>query len=432
MTKRRVSAALYRRATKVLVGGVNSPVRAFRAVGGSPVFMSRGRGSKVWDADENSYVDYVCSWGALILGHADPRITAAISRAAKKGTSFGAPTEGETLLAQRVRALVPSVELVRFVNSGTEATMSALRLARAYTGRPAFMKFEGGYHGHGDPFLTRAGSGMATLDIPSSAGVTTGTITDTLTVPYNDEGAVEGAFSKNAESIGAVIVEPAAGNMGVVPPARGFLARLRRLCTENGALLVFDEVITGFRVSPGGAQELYGVRPDLTCMGKVIGGGFPVGAYGGRKEIMELVSPVGSVYQAGTLSGNPVAMAAGLAALTSLKKSSYTKLEATSRLLQSGLAEAASAAGVEVTVNRVGSMFSLFFGGQPVSSFVDAKKSRHELYPPFFWAMLDRGVYLPPSAFEANFVSLAHGRDDVDATLAVAHEGFREVRRKLG
>ncbi len=431
MTKRRVSDSLFRSASGVLAGGVNSPVRAFKAVGGKPVFIARGRGSKVWDADGNRYVDYVCSWGALVLGHADPRITGAVSRAAKKGTSFGAPTEGETLLARKVRAVMPSVETVRFVNSGTEATMSALRLARAYTGRSAFLKFEGCYHGHGDPFLTRAGSGMATLDLPASAGVTPGAVADTLTVPFNDEGAAEEAFRKNAERLGAVIVEPVAGNMGVVPPARGFLAKLRRLCSENGALLVFDEVITGFRVSRGGAQELYGVKPDLTCLGKIIGGGLPVGAYGGRREVMEMVSPAGPVYQAGTLSGNPVAMAAGLAALGALEKRSYAKLEATSRRLQAGLAEAASAAGVDVTINRVGSMFSLFFSGRPINSFAEAKSSRHDLYPSYFWSVLDRGVYLPPSAFEANFVSLSHGQDDVDATLAGARLGFGEVRRKL-
>ena len=411
-----------------MVGGVNSPVRAFKAVGGSPVFIRRGRGSKVWDADGNRYVDYVCSWGALILGHADPRVLAAVARAAKKGTSFGAPTEPEIELADRVRSVMPSVEKVRFVNSGTEATMSALRLARAYAKRPAFLKFEGCYHGHADPFLTRAGSGMATFDIPASAGVGAGTVSDTLTVPYNDGGAAEEAFVKNSDRIAAVIVEPAAGNMGVVPPEPGFLEKIRKLCTDHGSVLIFDEVITGFRVSPGGAQELYGVRPDITCLGKVVGGGFPVAAYGGRKEIMAMVSPEGPVYQAGTLSGNPVAMAAGAATLASLDRGSYDRLEALSRALHAGLAEAASSEGVEVTINRVGSMLGVFFGGRRVASFADARASRHGLYPRFFWAMLEGGVYLPPSAFESNFLSLAHRERDVDETVGASRAAFRGLK----
>lgn len=411
-----------------MVAGVNSPVRAYRAVGGGPLFIARGKGSTVWDADGRKYIDYVCSWGALILGHADPGVLAAVTKAAKRGTSFGAPTEGEVLLAEKVSSLVPSMEMVRFVSSGTEATMSALRLARGYTRRPAFLKFDGGYHGHADPFLARAGSGMATFGIPSSAGVTAETAANSLTVPYNDLGAVEEAFRTSPDRISAVFVEPVAGNMGVIPPDQGFLEGLRRLCSENGALLVFDEVITGFRVSLGGAQELYGVKPDLTCLGKIVGGGFPAAAFGGKKEVMELLSPEGPVYQAGTLSGNPVAAAAGIATLSSLKRGSYPKLERLSRLLQDGLLEAARSAGTEITVNRVGSMLTPYFGGGPVRTFADAKASRRKLFPTFFWAMLKGGVYLPPSPFEASFVSLAHSRHDVESTADAAEGAFRELR----
>ena len=426
--KRSKSEALYRRASEVMVGGVSSPVRAFKAVGGDPLFVARGRGSKVWDADGNRYIDYVCSWGALILGHSHPAILAAVREAANRGTSFGASTEGEVKLAEKVTSLVPSVEKVRFVNSGTEATMSALRLARAYAKRPAFLKLEGCYHGHADPFLTKAGSGMATLDIPASGGVTPGTVEDSLTVPYNDGEAAEETFRSNADRIAAVIVEPVAGNMGVVPPQPGFLEKLRKLCTDNGSLLIFDEVITGFRVSRGGAQELYGVKPDLTCLGKIVGGGFPVAAYGGKREIMELVSPEGPVYQAGTLSGNPVAMAAGLAALASLNRHAYDRLEKLSCTIHSGLIEAAEEASVEATVNRVGSMLSVFFGGGPVSSFGGARASRHDLYPNYFWTMLEHGVYLPPSPFESCFVSLAHGETDVTMTTRAAKAAFMALK----
>lgn len=426
--KRKRSDALYRRGSRILVGGVNSPVRAFKGVGGNPLFIARGKGSKVWDADGNRYVDYVCSWGALILGHSDPGVLAAVSRAADKGTSFGASTESEVRLAEKVCSLVPSVEKVRFVSSGTEATMSALRLARAYAKRDAFLKFEGCYHGHADPFLTQAGSGLATFDLPASSGITQATAGDTLTVPYNDQGAVEEAFRKSSDRIAAVIVEPVAGNMGVVPPEPGFLERLRRLCADNGSVLIFDEVITGFRVSPGGGQELYGVMPDLTCLGKIVGGGFPVAAYGGKKEIMEMVSPEGPVYQAGTLSGNPVAMAAGLATLGVLSRRSYGRLETLSRTLQDGLVEAASAEGAEITVNRVGSMLSVFFGRQPVRSFAEAKASQHVLYPKFFWSMLEHGVYLPPSAFETDFLSLAHKENDVSKTIRAARAALRTLK----
>lgn len=423
--QRKASAALYRRAAKSMVGGVNSPVRAYKAVGGDPLFIARGKGPFVWDADRNRLIDYVCSWGALILGHADSGVTSAVSRALGRGTSFGASTEGEVLLADAVCSAVPSVEKVRFVNSGTEATMSALRLARAFTGRPALLKFDGCYHGHADPFLSEAGSGMATFGLPASAGVPPGAVSDTLTIPFNDSKAAEEAFGRNPGRIAAVMVEPVAGNMGVIPPERGFLERLRSLCSRNHTLLIFDEVITGFRVSHGGAQALYGVKPDLTCLGKIIGGGFPAAAYGGRKDVMEMVSPEGPVYQAGTLSGNPVAMAAGLATLKALNRGSYRQLEALSRSLTQGVEEEATSAGVDITVNRVGSMWGIFFGRNPVSSFAGAKATGHDLYPRFFWAMLKAGVYLPPSAFESNFVSLAHSEREVAATIEAARAAFR-------
>jgi glutamate-1-semialdehyde 2,1-aminomutase len=410
------SSELYRRASKVMVGGVSSPVRAFKAVGGTPRFIARGEGSRIWDADGNEYVDYVCSWGALIHGHSDPRVMAYVAERMSQGASFGAPTEGEVLLAERICRSLPSVEKVRFVNSGTEATMSALRVARGFTKRNRVLKFEGCYHGHADPFLTSAGSGMATLDIPASAGVTPGSISDTLTLPYNDAGAVEEAFRKAGETVAAAIVEPVAGNMGVVPPEKGFLETLRKECTDSGALLIFDEVITGFRVGPQGAQGAYGITPDLTTLGKIIGGGFPVGAYGGKKEVMPLVSPAGPVYQAGTLSGNPVAMAAGLRTLDLLDGREYSKLEQKARRLEEGLSSGAQSAGVDLTINRVGSMVGAFFCKGPVRNFVEAKKTDPKLYGKFFWQMLEGGSYLPPSAYETMFVSLAHSEDDLNQT----------------
>ncbi|MDE1857592.1 MAG: glutamate-1-semialdehyde 2,1-aminomutase [Thaumarchaeota archaeon] len=418
--KQRRSVGLYSRATKVMVGGVSSPVRAFRSVGGTPKFIARGKGARIWDADGNRYVDYVCSWGALIHGHADGRIAAYVTQRMKNGTSFGAPTEDEVLLAENICRSVPSIEKVRFVNSGTEATMSALRVARGYTKRNKVLKFEGCYHGHADPFLTKAGSGMATLDLPTSAGVTPGSVADTVTVPYNDVGAVEEAFRKEGSGIAAAIVEPVAGNMGVVPPERGFLQALRRACSDSGSLLIFDEVITGFRVGPQGAQGAFGIKPDLTTLGKVIGGGFPVGAYGGRKEVMEMVSPEGPVYQAGTLSGNPVAMAAGLKALELIGSGSYSLLEKRASALEEGLRSAAEAAGVDVTLSRVGSMLGLFFTAGPVRNFAEAKKTDAKLYGRFFWRMLEEGAYLPPSAFETIFVSLAHTEADIGRTAAAA------------
>ncbi len=421
------SEKLYREAERVMVGGVSSPVRAFRAVGGNPLFLARGRGSKVWDVDGNAYIDYVCSWGPLILGHSHPEVTKALRSAIAAGVSFGAPTIPELRLAQKICFSMPSIEKVRFVNSGTEATMSALRVARAYTKRNRFVRFEGCYHGHSDSFLTHAGSGLATFDLPASAGVPTATGAEAMTLEYNNIEAVEGAFSQHGGEVAAVIVEPVAGNMGVVPPSRGFLQRLRRLCDEHGSVLIFDEVITGFRVAPGGAQELFGIKPDLTCLGKVIGGGFPVGAYGGRREMMELVSPEGPVYQAGTLSGNPISMTAGLATLSQLDRGAYRRLEVATASLEAGLLEEAAGCGVHVTTNRVGSMLALFFGDGKVRNYRDAKNSNYNLFPRFHQTMLQEGFYLPPSAFETMFVSTAHSERDIAATRLAARRAFKRL-----
>lgn len=420
------STRLFQEANRVMVGGVNSPVRSFSSVGGSPLFITRGEGSRIWDADGNSFIDYVCSWGPLILGHCDGDVVDAVTREVRNGTSFGAPTIPELELARCICSALPSVEKVRFVNSGTEATMSALRLARAYTNRTKFVKFDGCYHGHADPFLTKAGSGLATLDLPSSAGVPT-EASSAVTLPYNDVGALEEAFRDHDSEFAAVIVEPVAGNMGVVPPSPGFLEAQRRLCTDNGSLLIFDEVITGFRVSLSGAQGLYGVRPDITCLGKVIGGGFPVGAYGGKAEVMHLVSPEGPVYQAGTLSGNPVAMAAGLATLLRLDGAAYRRLEEASARLEVGIFEAAAVNRIEVSLNRVGSMVGLFFGPGKVTDYSGAKASKHRLYPEFHRRMLSEGVYLPPSPFETVFLSTAHSDGDLDSTIAAMKNAFKGV-----
>ena len=419
------SRALFARARKVMVGGVSSPVRAFKAVGGTPLFISRGRGSHVWSADGARYVDYVCSWGPLIAGHSHPKVVRAVSSAVARGTSFGAPSEDELKLAEKICSRVPSMERVRFVSSGTEAAMSALRLARAYTKRDKLLKFDGCYHGHSDAFLTNAGSGLATLDVPSSAGVPASSAAETVTVPYNDVEAMESAFAAHKEGFAAVIVEPVAGNMGVVPPEEGFLEAARSLCARDGSLLIFDEVITGFRLSPGGAQAILGVRPDITCLGKVIGGGFPVGAYGGAEAVMRMVAPDGPVYQAGTLSGNPVAMAAGLATISLMEGGdSYRRLDSTSALLERGLLAEAERAGVPVTTNRVGSMLGLFFSGRRVTNFEEAKRTDRALYARFHRSMLDEGVYLPPSAFETLFVSTAHTEADVDATIKASRVAF--------
>jgi glutamate-1-semialdehyde 2,1-aminomutase len=420
------SAELFARAQGLLPGGVDSPVRAFKGVGGTPRFIARGKGSAMWDVDGNQYIDYLGSWGPLIAGHAHPGVVAAIQAAATRGTSYGAPIEAELELAELVKQAFPSIDLVRFVSSGTEATMSALRLARAATKRDMILKFDGGYHGHADGLLVQAGSGPLTLGQPDSAGVPSSAAAQTLSVPYNDLVAVRDAFAAHAGLIAAVIVEPVAGNMGVVPPEPGFLEHLRVMTREQGALLIFDEVITGFRVGSGGAQARYGITPDLTCLGKILGGGLPVGGYGGRQDIMELVSPLGPVYQAGTLSGNPLAMAAGVATLRLLTEPGvYDHLETLSARLVDGLGEAAERAGVAYTANRVGSMFTGFFSADPVSDYVSAKKADTRRYAHFFHAMLQRGVYLAPSQFEAGFMSLAHTQADVDATLETAVAGFR-------
>jgi len=422
------SREIFDRSRQYLPGGVDSPVRAFQAVGGEPVVIARGEGPHVYDVDGNRYVDYVCSWGPLILGHAYPAVVEAVQRAAAGGTSFGAPTEAEAELAQMVVEAVPSIEMVRFVNSGTEATMSALRLARAFTRRDKIVKFEGCYHGHADGLLVKAGSGVATLGLPDSPGVPASYAQETLVARYNDVSSVERLFDEYAGRIAAVIIEPVAGNMGVVAPQPGFLESLREITARAGSLLVFDEVITGFRLAYGGAQSLFGVTPDLTCLGKIIGGGLPVGAYGGRREIMAMVAPLGPVYQAGTLSGNPLAMAAGLATLRALQQPGfYERLESLSSRLAEGVARAAASAGVSVRLNRVGSMRTAFFADAPVTDYASARRCDTVRYARFFQAMLERGVYLPPSQFEAAFVSAAHGESEIAYTIAAAEAAFAEI-----
>jgi glutamate-1-semialdehyde 2,1-aminomutase len=419
------SSELFARAQRLIPGGVNSPVRAFRAVGGDPLFIESASGARLRDADGEEYIDYVMSWGPLILGHAHPAVVEAVATAARRGTSYGAPCEPEVELAERVVRKVPGIEKVRFVSSGTEATMSALRLARGFTGRRKILKFEGCYHGHADALLVAAGSGVATLGIPGSPGVPEGTVADTLVAPFNDLAAVEQVVAAHGRDLAAVIVEPVVGNMGVVAPHEGYLRGLREITARAGALLLFDEVITGFRVAPGGAQQLYGVRPDLTCLGKIIGGGLPVGAYGGRADIMAKVAPEGPVYQAGTLSGNPLAMTAGRVTLDALDAPGvYERLDALGGRLQEGLVRAARKAGVTVTVNRVGSLLTAFFCAGPVTDWPSAKRSDTARFGRFFHAMLDRGVYLPPAQFEALFLSLAHTEEDVDRTVVAAAEAF--------
>lgn len=422
------STSLFAQAREYLPGGVNSPVRAMRAVGREPIFMERGLGARMWDVDGNQYLDYVGSWGPMILGHCHPAVVAALHAAVDKGTSFGTPSALEVEMARRLVEAVPSVEMIRMTNSGTEATMSALRVARGHTGRDRILKFAGCYHGHGDSLLVQAGSGVATFGLPDSPGVTEGTARDTLTVAFNDLDAVREVFSRVGEQIAAVIVEPIAGNMGCVPPAPGFLEGLRAVTSEYGAVLIFDEVMTGFRVAYGGAQERYGVLPDMTTLGKVIGGGLPVGAFGGRREIMEKVAPAGSIYQAGTLSGNPLAMAAGIATLDVLAGGgAYAILESRGARLQEGLEAAARAAGVPACVQRVGAMLTVFFTAGPVTDFATAKRSDTERYGAFFRGMLERGIYLAPSQFEAVFLSVAHTEDDIDRTVAAAAAVLAEL-----
>jgi glutamate-1-semialdehyde 2,1-aminomutase len=419
------STELLGAASRVIPGGVNSPVRAFRGVGGEPFFVARAEGARLWDVDGGSYIDFVGSWGPLILGHAAPAVVEALAEVARRGTSYGAPTAAEVDLAEAITAAYPSMEMVRLVSSGTEAAMSAIRLARGATARDVIVKFDGGYHGHADSLLVRAGSGGATFGVPDSAGVPAALAALTLTVPYNDLDAVRDLFRARGKDIAAVIVEPVAGNMGVVLPAPGFLAGLREVTAAHGALLIFDEVITGFRVAYGGAQELYGVRADLTCLGKIIGGGLPVGAYGGRRDLMERIAPLGPVYQAGTLSGNPLAVAAGLTTLKALRdRDVYARLDALGARLEHGFRTAAEKAGVPATVNRVGSMLTAFFCAGPVTDYTTAKQADRERYARYFHAMLKRGVYLAPSQFEAAFVSLAHSEADIDAAGRAAIEAL--------
>ena len=421
------STTLFNRALELMPGGVNSPVRAFRGVGGTPLFIKSANGPLITDADGRAFIDYVGSWGPMILGHADAEIVAALAEVAARGTSFGAPNEIEILLAEEMVDAVPSVEMVRMVNSGTEATMSAIRLARGATGRDKLVKFEGCYHGHADSLLVKAGSGVATLGLPDSPGVPASLAKHTLTCPFNDATALEEIFAQH-QDIAAVIIEPVGGNMGVVPPRKGFLNAVRELTTKHGALLIFDEVMTGFRVARGGAQALYEVMPDITCLGKIIGGGLPVGAYGGSREMMRNIAPVGAIYQAGTLSGNPLAMTAGLLTLRRLRDESiYKKLEQTSAKLCAGLSDAANEAGIKTTTNRVGSMWTTFFTANSVIDWTTASTSDRETYGRFFHAMLSEGVYLAPSQFEAAFVGTTHSDEIIERTIDAASKAFQTI-----
>ena len=419
-----VSRALFERAVRVIPGGVNSPVRAFRAVGGTPVFVDRAEGAHITGADGTRYLDYVGSWGPMILGHAHPEVLAAIVAAVARGTSYGAPTELEVRFAEAIAAIYPSIEMVRAVSSGTEATMSALRVARGFTGRDAVVKFEGCYHGHPDFLLVKAGSGAATLGIPDSAGVPAAAAANTLTLPFNDTAALSNLFAERGGTIAAVIVEPVVGNMGVVPPAAGFLEAIVELCARHGAVSVFDEVMTGCRVARGGAQQRFGVRPDMTCLGKIVGGGMPLAAYGGRRAIMERVAPVGPVYQAGTLSGNPVAVSAGLATLERLDDALYAHLEALGARLEAGLRQAIESTGAPACVQRVGSMLTLFFAPGPIRSWAEASRSDTKAFARWHRGMLERRVYWPPAQYEAAFIGGAHTVEDVDATVTAAREAL--------
>lgn len=419
----------YKEAVSLMPGGVNSPVRAFRSVGMDPIFMESGKGSKIRDIDGNEYIDYVLSWGPLILGHAPDHVVEALKEAAEKGTSFGAPTLLETKLAQLVVERVPSIEMVRMVNSGTEATMSALRLARGYTGRNLILKFEGCYHGHGDSLLIKAGSGVATLGLPDSPGVPEGVAKNTITVPYNDLESVRYAFEQYGEDLAGVIVEPVAGNMGVVPQQHEFLKQLRELTEKNGTVLIFDEVMTGFRVGYHCAQGHFGVTPDLTCLGKVIGGGLPVGAYGGKREIMERIAPSGDIYQAGTLSGNPLAMTAGYETLKALTPETYEAINKKVDRLAEGFREAADQHGIDLQINRAGSMFGVFFTDQPVVDFATASSSDLENFSSYYRSMIESGVFLPPSQFEGLFLSTAHSDEDIEKTIEAVQTAFKQLKK---
>jgi len=426
--KQEHSRELFEEARRYLPGGVDSPVRAFKAVGGTPPFIVKGQGSRIYDVDGNGFIDYVGSWGPLILGHAHPSVVVALKQAIERGTSFGTPTEMETKLASMISNAMPSIEMIRFVNSGTEATMTALRLARAFTERDRIVKFAGGYHGHADGLLTKAGSGLATLGIPDSPGVPSSYAQNTLVLPYNNAEALEPLFQRYPKEIAAVIVEPVAANMGVVPPQPGFLDSLRSLTDEFGALLIFDEVITGFRVTYGGAQTLYGITPDLTCLGKIIGGGLPIGAYGGRREIMQMMAPSGLVYQAGTLSGNPLVMTAGIKTLEVLSQPGvYQQLETKSLSLAKGITKAALEAGISLYLTRVASLLTLFFTGKPVVDYESAKEADTARFASFFQQLLSGGIYWPPSQFEAAFVSLSHSDDDIQLTVEVADRALKSL-----
>jgi len=422
------SHALWEQANRYMIGGVNSPVRAFRAVEGSPLFMKRAKGPLLFDVDGHQYYDYVGSWGPMILGHAHPEVIAAVRDALEQGTSFGTSTEAEVRMAGLITSLFPSIERIRMVNSGTEATMSAIRLARGYTGKNKIIKFEGCYHGHVDSLLVKAGSGATTLGIPDSKGVPPAVAQDTITLPFNDIAAVRKALKDSAALIAAVILEPVPGNMGVIAPGDGYLEELRDITKRHEVLLIFDEVMTGFRLAPGGAQELFGIAPDLTCLGKIIGGGLPVGAFGGRKDIMEQLAPLGPVYQAGTLSGNPIAMAAGLKTLELLQApGSYEALESKGKTLEQGIRDAAKAAHVEMQVNRVGSTLSPFFTSEKVTDYISAKTSDTKRYAHFFWSLIRQGVYVPPSQFEAHFISLAHNDEVLEKTIQAVHQALRSL-----
>ncbi len=423
------SKALFERAQRLIPGGVNSPVRAFRAVGGTPFFVAKGQGCYLWDVDGNRYVDFVCSWGPLILGHAHPEVVAAVKEAVERGTTYGAPTELEVRLAEKIQEAFPTMELVRLVSSGTEATMSALRIARGYTGRSKVIKFEGCYHGHADHLLVKAGSGATTLGVPDSAGVPESFSQETVVLPYNDVATFTQTMEAIGDQVAAVIVEPVAGNMGVVLPKPEFLKALREQTQKHGAVLIFDEVITGFRVAYGGAQALYGVQPDMTCLGKIVGGGFPLAAYGGRREIMEKVAPLGPVYQAGTLSGNPVAVTAGLKTLEILARDNpYPELASRTRKLTSAIAQAAQSAGVPVQINRIASMFTVFFTDAPVTDYASAKRSNTQQFAQFFHALLRRGVFFPPSQFEAAFLSTAHNEEVLSFVQEAIAQALQEVQ----